>query len=37
MFQELDLVHVAFKSFDLNLLMAHTANFSKRSVSSNDL
>ena len=30
MFQDWQLVHVAFKSFDLNLLMAHSAIFSKR-------
>ena len=30
MFQDWQLVHVAFKPFDLNLLMAHTAIFSKR-------
>ena len=29
LFQEWHLVHVAFRSFDLNLLMAHTAIFSK--------
>ena len=30
MFQEWHLIHVAFKSFDLNLLMAHTAIFLRR-------
>ena len=30
MFQDWQLVHVAFKSFDLNLVMAHTAIFLKR-------
>ena len=30
MFQDWQLVHVAFKSFDLNLVVAHTAIFLKR-------